>query len=176
MAIQATRVLQHQTRIPQTSAVTSASANHTVTCVPANAPSSTTAVMTSLDNSCSDTNSISHPVPPNVSTVSSANNLVAAVSAAAAPPITENGISEDPWIKRGLIQQQPQMQPQLPMEQPPSAAVLHETAVLSLPSAPATNIIPTLTKEEEEAADKEDDDDDDDDDDEVNRLFPIDAH
>ena len=88
MAIQATRVLQHQTRIP-----------------------------------------------PN-GTTSSTN-----VDAASTTVPTENGISEDPWIKRQQqqqqqLQQQQQQQPQLDI--PTSSAAV---SILSLPSAPA-NVLP----------------------------------
>ena len=81
MAIQATRVLQHQTRIPPSSSTT---------------------------NSTTTTTTTIYTVP------------------------TENGISEDPWIKRQQQQQQKheQMIPTSTQAQ----------AVLNLPSAPANTL------------------------------------
>lgn len=109
MAIQATRVLQHQTRIPPTS------------------PSSSVAV-TTIDT----------------------------VLTSSLP--SENGISEDPWIKRQQLQQQ---------DIPTSSAA---AAVLSLPSAPANIILPqedhqappasSAVEEEDEDDDDEDEEDD----------------
>ena len=92
MAIQATRVLQHQTRIP-----------------------------------------------PNGTTTSSTN-----VDAASTTVPTENGISEDPWIKRQQQQQQQQQQQLQQQQQQPQLDIPTSSAavsILSLPSAPA-NVLP----------------------------------
>merc|ERR550532_3101489 len=118
MAIQATRVLQHQTRIPPSSSTTN----------------STTTTTTTIDT-----------VP------------------------TENGISEDPWIKRQQQQQQKheQMIPTSTQAQ----------AVLNLPSAPA-NTLPSpqdlgppnmsflTTKDEDKPVPPENDEEEDDDEEE----------
>ena len=96
MAIQATRVLQHQTRIPQTT--TSAS-----------------------NSNSSHSNSMTSDTVP-----------------------TENGISEDPWIKRQQQQQQ-QKQQQKPEQMIPTST--QAQAVLNLPSAPA-NTLPSPTQDQ----------------------------